>query len=181
MNKTASNAVYVVVAVMLIFAASAQAAPVQSASTLLACTAAQLSLSFDGKGGNLSGLSQSGALLVLRNIGSRTYSCRAPLVFEDALNTRLPVFRKASTGMHPHPVIIFVPIPGAEASSKMYQRSGDVSDISKYVSTASFRIALGTDIVPASFSDHHRVASGQDAKYRFAYLKRDPVYVRSKI
>jgi hypothetical protein len=151
---------------MLIFAASAQAAPVQSASTLLACTAAQLSVTLDGKVGNLNSLSQSSALLVLRNIGSRT---------------KLPIFRETLPGMYPHPVIIFVPIPGAEASSEMYSRSGDVSNIGKYFSTASFRIALGTDILRASCSGYHGVASGQDAKYRFAYLKRDPVYVRSKI
>jgi hypothetical protein len=164
---------------MLIFAASAQAAPVQSASTLLACTA-QLSLTFEGKGGNLNGLSQSGTLLVMRTIGSRAYPCRSSLVFEDASNTRLPIFRKALPGMH-HLVIISTPILGTQASSEMYSLSGDVSDISKYFSTASFRIALGTDILRASFSGHHRVASGQDAKYRLAYLKRDPVYVRSKI
>jgi hypothetical protein len=180
-NKTASNAVYVVVAVMLIFAASAQAAPVQSASTLLACTA-QLSLTFEGKGGNLYGFSQSGTLLVMRTIGSRAYPCRSSLVFEDASNTRLPIFRKTLPGMH-HLVIISTPPPilGTQASSEMYSQSGDVSDISKYFSTASFRIALGTDILRASFSGHHGVASGQDAKYRLAYLKRDPVYVRSKI
>jgi hypothetical protein len=157
---------------MLIFAASAQAAPVQSASTLLACTAAQLSLTFDNKQGNLSGLSQSGTLLVLRNIGSRTYHCRPSLVFEDASNTKL--FHKTSPGMH-------LTTPAAEGSSEIIPRSGNVSGIGKYFSTPCFRVALGTDILRASLSDHHRVASGQDAKYRFAYLKRDSVYVRSKI
>jgi hypothetical protein len=41
-------------------------------------------------------------------------------------------------------------------------------------------IPLGTNVLRAPLTVHFYSPSGQDAKYRFAYLKRDPVYVRSK-
>ncbi|WP_158941879.1 DUF4232 domain-containing protein [Granulicella sp. S190] len=183
MTKPASNAVYVVVAVVLILASSASAAPLPSASALLACTAAQLSLSFDGEGGNFDGMSQSGTLLVLRNIGSQTctVSGRPALTFEDASNTKLPISLETPPGMHPGPVILPVAIPAnAEATGELHWVSSEVFDNSKCFTPAAVAVSIGTDVLRAPFTGHLCGPSGQDAKYRFAYLKRDPVYVRSK-
>ena len=183
MNKPASNAVYVVVAVVLILASSASATPLQSASTLLACTAAQLSFSFDSEGGNFDGMSQSGTLLVLRNIGSQTciVSSRPALAFEDASHTKLPIALETPPGMHPGPVILPVAVPAnAEATGELHWVSGEVFDNSQCFSPAFVAISIGTDVLRAPFTGHLCAPSGQDAKYRFAYLKRDPVYVRSK-
>ena len=56
-----------------------------------ACTAGQLSLSFDGEQGNFDGMSHSGTLLVLRNFGASacTVLPRPVLSFEDS--ARRPV------------------------------------------------------------------------------------------
>ncbi|NYF89152.1 DUF4232 domain-containing protein [Tunturiibacter empetritectus] len=183
MTKPASNAVYVVVAVVLILASSASATSLPSASTLLACTAAQLSLSFDGEGGNFDGMSHSGTLLVLRNIGAQTCTVpgRPALVFEDASNTKLPISVELPPGMHPGPVILPVAIPAnAEATGELYWVSGEVFDNSKCYTPAFVAISFGAETLRAPFTGHLCAPSGQDAKYRFAYLKRDPVYVRSK-
>jgi hypothetical protein len=182
-NKPASNAVYVVVAVVLILASSASATPLPSASTVLACTAAQLSLSFDGEGGNFDGMSQSGTLLILRNIGAQTCTIpgRPSLEFEDATNAKLPISLETPPGMHPGPVILPVAVPaGAEATGELHWVSGEVFDNSRCFSPAYVAISFGTDTLRAPFTGHLCAPSGQDAKYRFAYLKRDPVYVRSK-
>jgi hypothetical protein len=182
-NKAGANAVYVVVAVVLILTASAQASPVPSASSLIACTAAQLSFTFDDEGGNFHGMSQSGTLLVLRNIGSQTCTVpgRPPLVFEDAAHQKLPISLETPPGMHPGPVILPVAIPsGAEATGELHWVSGEVFDNSRCVTPASAAISFGTDIIRAPFTGRLCAPSGQDAKYRFDYLKRDPVYVRSK-
>jgi hypothetical protein len=47
-------------------------------------------------------------------------------------------------------------------------------------SPASVAISFGPDALSAPFSGRFCVLLGQDAKYRFAYLKRDLVYVRSR-
>ncbi len=167
MNKTASNAVYLVVAAMLIVAASTQVTPVQSVSTLLACTAAQL---------------QSGTLLVLRNLGSRTRPSRSSLVYGDFSKAKVQTFTKNSPVIHLRrlttPSVILI---GVEASDEMHSASHDTFDSGWCSSPVSLRITSGIDILLAPFTGPLRVTSGQDAKYRFAYLKRDPVYVRSKI
>jgi hypothetical protein len=182
-HKQGSNAVYVVVAVVLILASSASATPVQPISALLACTAAQLSLTFDNEGGNFHGMSQSGTLLVLRNIGpvSCTVPGRPSLTFEDASHTKLPISLETPPGMHPGPVILPVAVPaGAEATGELHWVSGEVFDNGRGFSPAFIAISFGTDVLRAPFTGHFYGPSGQDAKYRFAYLKRDPVYVRSK-
>lgn len=183
MNKAGTNAVYVVVAVVLILAASAQASPVPSASGLLSCTIAQLSLTFDDEGGNFQGMSQSGTLLVLRNIGPQTCTVpgRPSLAFEDAAQQKLPISLETPPGMHPGPVILPVAIPsGAEATAELHWVSGEVFDNGRCFTPASAALSFGTDVLRAPFTGRFCAPSGQDAKYRFAYLKRDPVYVRSK-
>jgi Protein of unknown function (DUF4232) len=172
-----------VLAVALILAASASAAPMQSASGLLACTAAQLSFSFDNEGGNFDGMSHSGTLLVLRNIGDQTCTIpgRPSLTFQDVANNSLPISVEPSAGMHPGPVILPVAVPaGAEVTGVLHWISGEVFDSSRCFSPASVAIRFGTEALKAPFSGHLCGPSGQDAKYRFDYLKRDPVYVRSK-
>jgi hypothetical protein len=172
-----------VLAVALILAASASAAPMQSASGLLACTAAQLSLSFDGEGDNFDGMSQSGTLLILRNISSQTCTIpgRPSLTFEDTSAKKLAISLETPPGMHPGPVILPVALPtGAEATGEIHWVSGEVFNNSRCFSPASVAIKFGTDVLSAPFSGHLCGPSGQDAKYRFAYLKRDLVYVRSK-
>jgi Protein of unknown function (DUF4232) len=182
-NKAGSNAVYVVLAVAFILTASAQASTASPTYALRACIAAQLSLTFDDEGGNFDGMSHSGTLLILRNIGSETCTIpgRPSLDFEDASHQKLSITLETPPGMHPGPVIPPVAVPsGAEATSQLLWVSNEVFDNSQCFSPASVAISFGTDVLRAPFTGRFCAPSGQDAKYRFAYLKRDPVYVRSK-
>jgi hypothetical protein len=182
-NKTASHAVYAVVAVALVFAASAQATPLQSASTLLAFTATQLSLTFDTKGSNFDGMPQSGTLLLLRNIGSqiRNISSRPALEFEAPSNTKVSIFLETSPDRLSGPVILPVAIPaGTEATGQLHWDSSEVFDNSWCFSPASVAISFGLDVRRGPFTGHLCGPSSPDAKSRLAYLKRDLVYVRSK-
>ena len=88
---------------LLAFAITAVTAP-----RLPACTANQLSLSFDGEGGAFNGMSQSGTLLVLRNVGPTACSVAGlpKLTFKNAAGKPLAITRKVPIGMHPGPVIL---------------------------------------------------------------------------
>jgi hypothetical protein len=145
-NKSGSNTVCMVVAVILILAASASATPVQPVSTLLACTAAQLSLAFDGESVESTGRSQSGTLRPHRS-------------FQLYAATRRPSrhFRAGSNpGLH------------LEAAT------------SRFHSPAFVALSFKSDTLHSSFETRDSTSSGQDAGYRFDYLKRDLVYVRFK-
>ena len=64
-------------------------------------------------------------------------------------------------------------------TAEFRQRIADaISHIPNTPENADERNAAET--LRAPFTGHLCAPSGQDAKYRFAYLKRDPVYVRSK-
>jgi hypothetical protein len=136
-----------VVAVILILAASASATPIQPVSTLLACTAAQLSLAFDGEGIESNGRSQSGALRGHR-VQPNGVQDRRSFRFSDTSRSslRLPL----------------------EAAASHY--------LSPVFAAASF----SPDTLRSSFISHASTSSGREAQYRFDYLKRDLVYVRSK-
>jgi hypothetical protein len=69
---------------------------------------------------------------------------------------------------------------GPESDSELHWVSSGVFDNNQPFSPASVAISFVTDVLRAPFTGHFFAPSGQDAKYRFAYLKRDPVYVRSK-
>jgi hypothetical protein len=55
-----------------------------------------------------------------------------------------------------------------------------VFDNSQSFHPASIAISFANDAFHTTFISRFCAPSGQDAKYRFAYLKRDLVYVRSK-
>ncbi len=148
MNKAGSNAVYVVLAVAFILTASAQASSVQPAYALRAFVVEQLSPSFDDESGNFQGMAATDTVLKLRNIGSETCA-----------------FGRKS--------LDFEDVPSLELSV-----SNEVFNSSSCFSSASAAISFRPDALRAPFSGRFCVLSGQDAKYRFAYLKRDPVYVR---
>jgi hypothetical protein len=136
-NKSGSNAVYVVLAVALILAASASAAPVQPTSALLACTAAQLSLCFKNETGNFTGRPKSH--LIVLSVANRS-------------NTEL--------------------------RRNLNRTSGKVVNSRRYLSHASTGISFRACVLRTAAAGCPYAPSGQDAKYSFAYLKRDQVYVR---
>jgi len=182
-NKVGSNAVYVVVAVALILVGSAQASPVQSASNLLACTAVQLSLSFSGEGGAFKGTSQPRSLLILRNISVEVHSAppRPSIISEHASQEESRISLERSPGIHLAPVIQQVALTAdVEAIGDMHRVSKEAFGSRQSLSRASVDMPFRTYVVSSPSVVHLGLGAGQDAKYRFAYLKRDLVYVRSK-
>jgi hypothetical protein len=110
-------------------AAMAQRAAEKSVREPKPCPASWLSLALDPENGTFNGMSHSGTLLVLRNLGPK--ACTVPalptLRFEDAHHHPLDVARQAPVGMHPGPVMLPVVVPsGAELTAKLRWVDGDV-------------------------------------------------------
>jgi hypothetical protein len=145
----------------------------------VSCSASQLSLGLDAEGGYFDGMSHSGTLLVLRNLGPQTCSVPAQptLVFEDAQHHPVRVSRQTPAGMHPGPVILPVAIPvEAEVTSQMRWVSGDVYDGHNCVFPALVTIPLGADTLSVPFNGSLCGPAGPPPTYTMTPLQRDPVY-----
>ncbi|MBM9400181.1 DUF4232 domain-containing protein [Gluconacetobacter azotocaptans] len=95
------------------------------------CTAAQLSLGLDDENGQFDGMSQSGTLLVIRNLGPGACAVAAlpVLRFEGRDHERLAMARRPPAGMHPGPVLPPVAVAAdAELTARLHWVSGDVFD-----------------------------------------------------
>lgn len=95
------------------------------------CRVTQFNTHFDDRGGEFDGMSQSGTLLILRNIGVRACQVNAfpALKFEEGSGSLLTAERRLPRGMHPGPV--FLPLmvaPGAEVVIQLRWVSSDVYD-----------------------------------------------------
>jgi hypothetical protein len=69
---------------------------------------------------------------------------------------------------------------GADATIELHWIPDQIFNNSQSFSPASVTISLANDVFRAPFISRFSAPSGEGAKYRFAYLKRDLVYVRSK-
>lgn len=114
------------------------------------CTANQLSLAVDSEGGAFNGMSHSGTLLVLRNLGTTacTVAGFPELLFTDSANAALPIVRAIPRGMlrgmHPGPVVLPVTIlPEAELTSRASWVSGEVYDHSQCLTPAALTVVIG--------------------------------------
>ena len=109
------------------------------------CKAAQLSLGFDTENGAFDGMSHSGALLVVRNLGPG--ACRLAglpqLRFKDATGQPLSIDRQAPVGMHPGPVVLPVVLAvGAEATAPLRWVSGEVYSPSRCYTPTTAALTL---------------------------------------
>jgi hypothetical protein len=140
------------------------------------CTASQLSFGLDQEGGYFDGMSHSGTLLVLRNLGPQVCSVSAQPtpVFEDAQHHPLPISLQAAAGMRPRPAVV-IPV-GAEVTSQMRWVSGDVYDGHNCVSPAYVTVPVGTGSVSVQFNGTLCGPAGQPPPYTMTPLERDPVY-----
>ncbi len=173
-NETRSSFVTYVAAFLLLNLASSIAAALSPS-----CSASQLSFGLDQEGGYFDGMSHSGTLLVLRNLGPQACSVSAQpmLAFEDAQHHPLHVSLQTPTGMHPGPVILPVVIPvGAEVTSKMRWVSGDVYDGHNCVSPAYVTIQVGAGSLSVPFNGTSCGPVGPPPTYTMTPLRRDPVY-----
>jgi hypothetical protein len=149
------------------------------ASTALpACAPADLSLATDEEGGAFNGMSHSGTLLVLRNIGPR--ACTVPglphVVLRDAAHQPLPIRRAAPPGMHPGPVVIPVAVAsGAELTAPLRWVSGPVYPHSRCYDAATLSVAVGDTMLTISQPARICGAAGKGASFTQPVLARDPV------
>ncbi len=146
------------------------------ASTLPACAAGQLTLSFDDEDGGFDGMSHAGTLLVVRNIGAS--ACRVPalprLVFTGPEGTVLPIAFRAPAGLHPGPAVPPIGIaPGAAVTAALLWVSQDVYEPGRCFSPARVAVALGAASLAQPFSG--RVCGPRDAAatYQQQWLKPD--------
>jgi hypothetical protein len=161
------------------FAAAADLPPASASASVAAlpdCSASQLSITFDGESGNFSGMSQSGTLLVVRNIGAT--ACRVPalplLQFEDAEHHRLSIERQAPRGMHPGPIVVPVGIAaGAEATAILRWVSNDVYDGHHCVSPSTAIVQVDTSEYRQPFVGRFCSALNTPATFTQAWLKTD--------
>jgi hypothetical protein len=139
------------------------------------CSASQLSLGLDQEGGYFDGMSHSGTLLVLRNLGPQDckVSAQPTLAFEDTQHHPLHVSLQ-SAGMQPGPPVV-IPV-GAEVTGQMRWVSGDVYDGHNCVSPAYVTIPIGTGNLSVQFNGTLCGPAGPPPTYTMTPLRRDPVY-----
>ena len=118
----------VALARLLAIAATVAVRTAESLAAVPSCTA-RVEVRFDRDGGAADGMSQSGVVLVLHNVGAA--DCVIPglptLQFADAAGHGLAVRREPPLGMHPGPVVTpLVLAPGAEAAAALTWVSGHV-------------------------------------------------------
>ncbi len=131
-------------------------ASASAAANLPACPPNQLSLAFDGEGGTFTGMQQSGALLVIRNMGpgACTVSALPVLTFKDAKGQPLPVVRNSPAHMHPGPVVV---------------------EHSRCLTSASVSLSLGEETLETDMSASFRAPQTERATFDQPPLRRDPV------
>ena len=132
--------------------------PVPSAPAPQAdCAAPQLALTLDSRDGWFDGMSHSGTMLVLRNVGQA--ACRIPAWLiprlQDASGRPLALSDPAPPDdvRRDPPPSVELP-PGASAESAMRWVSGDVYDHGRCLSPAFVTLAIGTGQVSAAFAGH---------------------------
>jgi hypothetical protein len=147
------------------------------------CAASQLSFSTDDENGYFTGMSHSGTLLVLRNVGSSacTVPRRPEIAFEDARHHRLPISLDAPRGMHPGPVILPVVIPeGAEVTSQLRWVSSDAFGANNGIYPAFITLSIGEQTLRLKFSGQLFGPAGSQPTYSATPFSRDPTYTPSK-
>lgn len=149
------------------------------------CKEGQLSIALDDEGGNFNGMSHSGTLLVLRNLGPDVCSvaARPEVHFEDSAQQPLPITVGASEttkrAMHPGPVLLPVAVPvGAELTSELRWVSGQVYDDGKCVSPAFLTVKTSAETLRIKLPDGASICgpAGKPPAVTMTPLRRDPVY-----
>jgi len=157
----------------------------QSAAPNVApCTATQLSIALDDENGFFNGMSHSGTLLVIRNLG--TSDCTVPalprLTFEDAAHRPVAISPQPLGGKLPGPVVIPV---GAEVTGSMRWVAVDAYGAGNCVSPAFLILHLDpsapglpdTDTtLRTAFTRNLCGPAHQNPGYTFIPLHRDPAY-----
>jgi len=129
-------------------------------------------------GGWFNGMSHSGTLLVVRNLGPGLCSvpARPRMQFQDAGRRPVSLAQQFDAGTQADAAgPVAIPVE-AEATSKLRWVSGEVYDVSHCVEPAYIGLAVGGDILWQSFGRRLCGPAGQPPTYTATPLRRDPVY-----
>lgn len=166
----------------LLAAASLVVAPSQPppalAAQLPACGPNQISWGLDGEGGQFDGMSQSGTLLVARNLGPGPCRLEAlpALRFEDTAGRTLAAARRSPPGMHPGPVLLPVALaPDAEATATLHWVQGDVYDGHNCIRPTRLTVIAAGGRGRAPFAGQMCGPEGKPIPFDQPPLKTDPV------
>ncbi|AOB33758.1 hypothetical protein AKI39_14960 [Bordetella sp. H567] len=145
-----------------------------------ACDPAQLSFAVDREGGQFDGMSHSGTLLVVRNLGPNTCTvpARPEVGFLDAAQHPLPVSLQRPAGMHPGPVLPPVAVPpGAELTSEARWVSSDAFGAGNCVASAFISLSIrGQPHFTVPLATQLCGPAHAAPSYSLTLLRRDPVY-----
>jgi membrane-bound inhibitor of C-type lysozyme len=136
------------------------------ASGLAACMPAQLSLQLDDGNGRFNGMSHSGTMLVVRNVGNVACSVAAmpsPRL-QDARHQTLAITAQDTPPPASQPPRLMLS-PGASVESDLRWVSGNVYDDGHCESPAFIALALGTGTVTAPFRGQLCGAGGKPSTY----------------
>ena len=148
--------------------------PVEHARPAVSCSAGELTLSFDGRDGEFTGMSHDGAWLVLRNIGKQpcTVPRRPELRFTDELEEPVKLQLSVPPGMHPGPVLVPITLrPGEAASGTMRWVVGDVYDGGHCVAPVNASLVVEGGKVTAPFTTRVCGPAGATPQYEQAFLR----------
>ena len=163
--------------IVALLTSAPQSPPAALVAALPECKS-QLSIGLDHEGGAFNGMSQSGVLLVVRNVGPT--ACKVPglpaLTFQDAEGHGLDIQRKAPVGMHPGPVVLPVGLAaGAEATAALHWVSGDVFDAHHCLTPATVAVSVGGTPTTLAWSGQFCGPAGTVVTYDQPVLRTDPV------
>ncbi|ARP86397.1 hypothetical protein CAL13_09445 [Bordetella genomosp. 9] len=150
-----------------------------AAPDLPLCDPASVSFAADTEDGWFVGMSQSGTLLVLRNLGPVLCAipARPQVGFLDAKGQPLAVEPESPKGMHPGPVIPPVAVPvNAELTSEMRWVSADAYGDNNCVTAAYITLELRGYRYQAPFSTQLCGPKGRKPVFAVTLLRRDPPY-----
>lgn len=145
------------------------------------CKAYQLSLNTDSENGAFNGMSHSGTLLVLRNLGPNacTVPARPVVAFQDARRHTLPATLQTPRGMHPGPVLVPVVIPAqAEVTSRMRWVSSDAYDAHNKIAPAFIAVRIAAHTLRHKFTGQLFGPAHKHPSYTATPFRSDPTYAQ---
>lgn len=149
------------------------ASSVSAETSPVACPASQLAITLDAGDGRFNGMSHSGTMLVLRNIGSEscTIPARPTPTFTDSNNQPLAISAN-ETSRAQSPSALPITLAGDQtATSDMRWISGDVYGNGHCESPAHMTLAMGKQIISTSFRGHFCGAGGEPSLYTLTSFK----------
>ena len=167
----------------LLLALSLAASPAPTGGGMPDCNG-QIAVTLDDKDGDFNGMSHSGAMLVIRNLGPDTCSMAGlpRLRFENAKSVPLPVRRRAPVGMRPGPVVAPVVIAaGAQATTPLRWVSSDVYGAKNCATPQKLIVGEGDAAPMLAFRTTALRSRRQDHSVRTAAPERRSKFVQGRL